>query len=116
MVSNMHYVPKNNYENIMYDRRKELLGYWKSIVHFLGLSYLYDEIMKVSIVNYIVNICILVYSYFIKPYFNYIVSVFFFVFFIILVTKKKILIVVFVSIVVILLYGFDKKTPIRLMS
>ena len=116
MVFNMHYVPKNNYESIMYDKRKELLGYLNSIMNFVGLSYVYDELIKVSFIKYIVNICIFVYKYFLKPYFNFFLSLLFFYMFYYLIKNKKLILVAFVCIIVILLYGLDRKTPIRLMS
>lgn len=112
----MHYVPKNDYKSIMYDKRKELFGYLNSISSFLGLSYVYDELMKVSIIKYIVNICIYVYKYFLKPHLNFFLSLLFFYLFYYLIKNKKVILVAFVSIVLIILYGLDKKTPIRLMS
>ena len=120
MVSNIHYVPKNNYESIMYDKRKELFGYLTSIMSFFGIcctkDNLYDKLMKVSFIKYIFNICIFVYKYFIEPYFNFFLSLLFFYMFYYLIKEKKVILVVFVSIVVIILYGLDRKTPIRLMS
>lgn len=116
MPFNMNYVPKNNYESIMHDKRKELKGYFTSIMKFIGVYYIYEELIKVSFIKYIVNICIFVYKYFFKPYLTFFIALIFMYMFYYLIKNKKVILIVYLCIILILIYGMDKKTPIRMMS
>lgn len=112
----MHYVPKNNYETIMYDKRKELNGYLSSTMKFFGLNELMDELMKNPTINYYFHIVSFVYYYFFKPYLTFFIALLFLYMFFYLIKTKKIILVLFISIISILVYGMDKATPIRMMS
>jgi len=108
------FVPKNNYENIMYDKRKETKGYIHLVAKITGLYYLYEILMNFAFFKALITFFVYFYKIF-NPIGVFLISILLFITFLILLSKNFFL-MIFMFIIYIVIYGLDKQTPIRLMS
>jgi hypothetical protein len=108
------FVSKNNYENIMYDKRKETQGYIRVVAKMSGLYYLYDILMNFGFFKALITFFVYFYKI-INPVGVFLISILLFITFLILLLKHFFL-MIFMFIIYIVIYGLDKQTPIRLMS